>query len=88
MLTLEITNLLTEQNEYSYIVKVNSKTISCGKVSGHSRDDGWKALVRKVVDEAKTIGADVWGPCLEFALAPIRARHPHLCYNLVSPIRR
>jgi hypothetical protein len=55
VLILEIANELTHTDNsanYSYVVKVNSQTISYGKVFGHQREHGWKALVLKVLVDA------------------------------------
>ena len=65
MLTLEITNALMHEDncaDYSYVVKVNSELISIGRILGHRREDGWKALVQQVLDDAEPpVGNDTRG---------------------------
>ena len=36
---------------YGYVVKINYETIATGRIEGHNRADGWRALVRRVVEE-------------------------------------
>lgn len=36
---------------YAYVVRVNDETIAAGRVEGHKRIDGWRALVRRVLRE-------------------------------------
>lgn len=35
---------------YRYEVGVNRNIISAGEVKGHTRSDGWRSLVKKVVE--------------------------------------
>lgn len=58
-LIVVITNVsrLAPVSNYVYKVLVGdgtperSTTLAMGKVNGHPRDDGWQALVQKVLDE-------------------------------------
>ncbi len=50
---------LAPTSDYDYWVRVGdgtregSREIASGRVTGHVRADGWKALVQRVLDEAK-----------------------------------
>lgn len=61
---------LAPVSDYDYRVLVGdgtperSHTIASGKILAHTRDDGWKALVQRVLDESKTVD-----PVLEAAIA-------------------
>lgn len=37
--------------EYNVRVQVNEHTIAIGYVAGHRRSDGWRALLKKFLDE-------------------------------------
>jgi len=54
-LTLLIRNIseLADISNYSYSVWVNERIIAHGTIEGHKRSDGWKPLVKRVVNEAK-----------------------------------
>ena len=59
MLILEVTNVSTNDDniaDYSYVVRVKSETILCGRILGHQRELGWKVLVQRVLDDAQPIG--------------------------------
>ena len=49
---------LADDSDYKYQVLigdgtlVGSKTITYGKITGHKRDDGWKVLIQRILDEA------------------------------------
>lgn len=58
-LIVVLTNIsnLAPVSDYNYEVLVGdgtdarSSTIARGKVKGHKRDDGWQALVKRVLDQ-------------------------------------
>lgn len=52
MLWVRIVNIsdLAEVSDYEIEVGVNRKIIATGVVKGHKRSDGWRALVRKVLE--------------------------------------
>ena len=55
MLRLAIINdgLGTDENaSYEYRVYVNYELIDTGRVEGHNRKDGWRALVGMIAEEA------------------------------------
>ncbi len=53
MLILKIKNIsdLAPTSDYVWHAFINDKMIANGKVTGHYRPDGWKALVEKVVKQ-------------------------------------
>jgi predicted nuclease with TOPRIM domain len=53
MLTLYIRNLsqCKPLSDYEYVVMVNAEKIVEGKVFKHRRKDGWKPLVRRIVEQ-------------------------------------
>jgi len=57
MLTVLIGNVsdLAPVSDYVYSVSVNGERISQGIVRGHRREDGWKALLKKIAEEGKEI---------------------------------
>ena len=47
---------LADVSDYNYQVLIGdgsprSKTIAGGKIEGHKREDGWKALIQRILDE-------------------------------------
>lgn len=50
---------LADVSDYVYDVLVGGdthhKVLAVGEVIGHRRSDGWKALVQRVLDEAKGV---------------------------------
>jgi hypothetical protein len=44
---------LIKPADYSYVVKVNRKPISCGRLFGHDRERRWKALVEQVLEDSQ-----------------------------------
>lgn len=52
MLTIRITNDKTGTDEaanYRYLVSTNLSLLAHGRIEGHNRADGWRALVREMV---------------------------------------
>jgi len=39
------------ESEYAVQVLINHRVIGLGRVTGHRYDDGWRALVKKFLDE-------------------------------------
>jgi len=61
MLIIKIQNDSTGTNEsanYKYQVLVNQTAIESGEIRGHNRDDGWRKLVKQLVDESEKLYAD------------------------------
>lgn len=63
MLVLEIRNISQMANisDYEYEVWVTTirgtkKIIAKGTIEKHIRSDGWKQLVRRILDESKEVG--------------------------------
>lgn len=63
MLRIDIRNLshLNRKSNYEYKAMVTMKDggikiIAEGTVEGHIRENGWRALVRQILDESKDIG--------------------------------
>ena len=52
MLTLQIWNVsdLAPVSDYHYAVYINREQIATGSVNGHTRDDGWAILVKKLAE--------------------------------------
>lgn len=52
MLTIQIWNVsdLAPVSDYHYAVYVNREQIATGSINGHTRDDGWAILVKKIAD--------------------------------------
>ena len=53
MLTLTICNVsgLAPVSDYVYAVYVGREQIASGTINGHTRDDGWAKLVKRVAEE-------------------------------------
>ena len=55
MLTIYITRDRDDTDDtaarYGYVVKSNYETLATGRVEGHNRIDGWRALVWRVLRE-------------------------------------
>ena len=59
MLTLSILqtsiNKADNTRGYDWTARVNYKVIACGKVKGHSREDGWQDLIQMILDNEKKL---------------------------------
>ena len=59
IVVLRNTSQLADVSDYDYKVLVGdgtperSETIAAGQIKGHTRKDGWKALVKRLIEEAK-----------------------------------
>jgi hypothetical protein len=53
MLTLYVRNIKTVRGvaNYEYIVMSDAEKIAEGTVKGHRRKDGWRPLVKKIVEQ-------------------------------------
>jgi hypothetical protein len=54
MLTIQIRNDGTGTNEsanYDYTVYVNSTLVASGRIESHNREDGWRKLLQRLVQE-------------------------------------
>jgi hypothetical protein len=53
MLTVQIWNVsdLAPVSDYHYAVYINREQIATGSVLGHTREDGWAVLLKKLADE-------------------------------------
>ena len=47
-----------EKANYDYEVRINNEVIERGRVQGHNRKDGWRALIREIVDHPPASIAD------------------------------
>ena len=61
MLIIYITNDRTAKEplgNYVYQAKVNTRTVARGEIKGHNGDDGWKALVQKLLNRESIISEE------------------------------
>jgi (p)ppGpp synthase/HD superfamily hydrolase len=70
---------LTPVSDYTYEVFINERVIASGTVIGHTRDEGWEALVRKLLAqrERKDEPMDQTSQIIELAVAERLARKAH-----------
>jgi hypothetical protein len=45
---------------YRYTVMVNNDTIDCGYIIGHKRTNGWRTLVRMLLNRSEKSERQVW----------------------------
>lgn len=54
MLTITIINIGGDEiADYSYLVTANREIIAQGAIKNHNRADGWRALVRRLLEEGE-----------------------------------
>jgi hypothetical protein len=60
MLAVYVHNIKTLDNisDYEYVVMVNARKIAQGTVQNHDRANGWKPLVRKVINDKNMLTMD------------------------------
>ncbi len=61
MLIIYITNDRTAKKplgNYVYQVKVNARDVARGEIKGHNKDDGWKALVKMLLNRESIISEE------------------------------
>jgi hypothetical protein len=59
MLIIKIQNDSTGTNEssnYRYQVLINQTVIESGEIRGHNRDDGWRELVKMMIEKEEKNG--------------------------------
>jgi hypothetical protein len=61
-----------ETGNYDYEVRINNEVIERGRIQGHNRKDGWRALIKEIANHQQTSPTDPNQETIDFLITQAR----------------